>query len=251
MFRDSRGVVHTVCSPDPLRDVPAGAATALLTALVVTPVNALDRQAQERLCEAAVELLERWQDAFFAALPEAVDLDEEAAAAAEAGVSLAEIEAELALDDPLLDESLLDDPVLDDALQDDPVLDDPVLDDGVDVGPDDAAALLDDVDAELDALVELAEREGPDDPRRVLPAELVAVLERELLLLPLRSRLESLVAAVDLVSSWADLLADHEKLLGHLVLAHGCRPVDTAHDALVDAHGAQHRSTGPGHLAGP
>ena len=58
----------------------------------------------------------------------------------------------------------------------------------------------------------------------MLPEELVGVLERELLLLPVRVRLEALVAAADLVSQWSDLLADHEKLLGHLVLAHGAAP---------------------------
>jgi hypothetical protein len=44
-------------------------------------------------CDAARELLERWQDAFFAALPDDVDLAEEARWAAEAGLSMDDVEA--------------------------------------------------------------------------------------------------------------------------------------------------------------
>ena len=103
--------------------------------------------------------------------------------------------------------------------------------------------------AELDELAELLERDEPDvdDPRRLLPADLVAVLERELLLLPLRVRLEALVAAVALVQTWSDLAADHEKLLGHLVLAHGEPQAGTGHELLVDRHAALHLATGPAH----
>jgi hypothetical protein len=52
----------------------------------------------------------------------------------------------------------------------------------------------------------------------------VSVLERELLLLPVRVRLEALLAGVELVEQWSDLGRRPEKLLGHLVLAHGQLP---------------------------
>jgi hypothetical protein len=73
------------------------------------------------------------------------------------------------------------------------------------------------------------------------------VLESELLLLPLRTRLEALVAAGDLVTSWADLLADHEKLLGHLLLRHGGGGLPLEHEPLADEHARRHAATGPGH----
>jgi hypothetical protein len=214
MFRDSRGVVHTVCSADPLEDLPPGAVRALQAALL-QPGPDLGSVLER--CDAVRELVERWQDAFFVALPEEVDVEEEARWAAEAGISLAEVETQYEDDEE----------------------------------DDDAPVLLDDGDdEELDGLVALT---GPDehDPRHLLPEDLVAVLERELLLLPLRVRLEALVAAADLVSTWSDLLADQEKLLGHLVLAHGEPQAALGHELLVDRHAALHDTSGPGHASSP
>ena len=142
-------------------------------------------------------------------------LEEEARWAAEAGMSFEDVEAQYADEDD--DDELLLDPSL--------------------VGDD-----------ELDGLVDLTAPDE-DDPRRLLPEELVTVLERELLLLPLRVRLEALVAAAEVVSSWAELVADHEKLLGHLVLAHGEPQAVVGHEALVDRHAALHAGSGPGHGA--
>ncbi|CAA9318175.1 MAG: hypothetical protein AVDCRST_MAG07-1614 [uncultured Frankineae bacterium] len=216
MFRDSRGVVHTVCSADPMEDLPPGAVRALQAALLQPGVPDLGSVLER--CDAVRELVERWQDAFFAALPDEVDVEEEARWAAEAGISLAEVETQYEDD------------------EDD----------------DDAPVLLDDDedDEELDGLVALA---GPDehDPRHLLPEDLVAVLERELLLLPLRVRLEALVAAADLVSTWSDLVADQEKLLGHLVLAHGEPQAALGHELLVERHATLHDAHGPGHASGP
>jgi hypothetical protein len=212
MFRDSRGVVHTVSSADPLEDLPPGAVKALQAALL-QPGTADLGSVLER-CDAVQELLERWQDAFFAALPDEVDVEEEARWAAEAGMSFEEIEAQYADDE--------------DDDEDQPLPDDGLGDDG------------------LDGLVDLTAPDE-DDPRRLLPEELVTVLERELLLLPLRVRLEALVAAAEVVSTWADLVADHEKLLGHLVLAHGAPQEALQHEALVDRHAHLHTATGPGH----
>ena len=101
MFRDSRGVVHTVTAADPLEDLPAGAAAVLREALL-RPVQGDLGGALER-CEAVRELAERWQDAFFAALPDHVDLQEEARWAAEAGLSLEEVEAAYDEDDDPFD----------------------------------------------------------------------------------------------------------------------------------------------------
>ena len=222
MFRDSRGVVHTVSSAEPLADLPPGAAAALQEALLSPPTDGatVDVGSVLERCDAVRELVERWQDAFFAALPDEVDLEEEARWAAEAGLSLAEVEAGYEDDE-------------------DDDLDLPLLGG----------------DSELDDLDDLIATEGlPDedehDPRRVLPEELVTVLERELLLLPVRVRLEALVAAGDLVSEWADLVADHEKLLGHLVLAHGQPQEATGHELLVARHGELHTAAGPGHADG-
>ncbi len=231
MFRDSRGVVHTVSSADPLADLPPGAARALQAALMAPVTDAsgpVDVGGVVERCDAVRELVERWQDAFFAALPDEVDLEEEARWAAEAGMSLDEVEAGYSEDDD------------DDELDLELLGADYDLEDDGDPG----------ADPELDELVELLEREEPgeDDPRRLLPEDLVAVLERELLLLPLRVRLEALVAAVDLVQTWSDLVADHEKLLGHLVLAHGERQDPTGHEALVGRHAALHVETGPAHV---
>ena len=219
MFRDSRGVVHTVSSADPLEDLPPGAVQALQDALL-QPGPDLGGLLER--CDAVRELVERWQDAFFAGLPDDVDVEEEARWAAEAGLSLADVEAQYEDDDEDEDAADFDD--LDDDEDDDP---------------------------ELEALVDLTEHDPDDehDPRVVLPDDLVAVLERELLLLPLRVRLEALVAAADLVSTWSDLLADHEKLLGHLVLAHGAPQEALAHEHLVDRHAGLHAATGPGHAA--
>jgi len=215
MFRDSQGVVHTVCSADPLLDLPPGAAAALQAALLTPPEQGapVDVGGVLERCDAVRELVERWQDAFFAALPEEVDLEEESRWAAEAGLSLEEVEAGYDADDE----------------QDDPspfALSEP--DDG-------------EVDLDLDLTIDV------EDPRAVLPEELVAVLERELLLLPVRVRLEALVAAADLVSTWSDLVADHEKLLGHLVLSHGEPPASPGHEDLIARHAVLHTATGPGH----
>jgi hypothetical protein len=211
MFRDSRGVVHTVSSADPLEDLPPGAVRALQAALLQPGTPDLGSVLER--CDAVQELLERWQDAFFSALPDDVDVEEEARWAAEAGMSFEDVEAQY-----------------DDDEEDD----------------DDDELLLDVGAGELDDLVDLTAPDE-DDPRRLLPEELVTVLERELLLLPLRVRLEALVAAAEVVSSWADLVADHEKLLGHLVLAHREPQAVVGHEALVDRHAVLHTSSGPGH----
>ena len=205
MFRDSRGVVHTVSSADPLADLPPGAARALQRALLApADGQAVDLGSTLERCDAVRELVERWQDAFFASLPDDVDLVEETRYAAEAGISLDEVET----------------------------------------GCDE-----DDVEGELTELTELDELVEPaqEDPRRRLPEELVAILERELLLLPLRVRLEALVAAADLVSEWSELVSDHEKLLGHLVLAHTEPQQACGHEQLVDRHAVLHVTGGPGH----
>lgn len=220
MFRDSRGVVHTVSSADPLADLPPGAARALQAALLSTgdADSPVDVGSLLERCDAVRDLVERWQDAFFASLPDDVDLAEEARWAAEAGMSLDEVEAGY-------------------SEQDDPIVDLDARDE-------------DDDEEDLDELAELLELQvepDVDDPRRVLPEELVAVLERELLLLPLRVRLEALVAAVDLIETWSDLVADHEKLLGHLVLSHAEPQVATDHEALVERHAALHALAGPSH----
>ncbi len=223
MFRDSHGVVHTVSASDPLLDLPAAAGEALAAGLLRPSER--DLEAALDRCEAARELLERWQDEFFAALPEAIDLEEEAVWAAQAGVSLAEVEAAYEDDDEHDDEE----PVL--------LLDDPEPEHGTALGPD-----------LLPAADELA---------RLLPADLVLVLERELLLLPMRSRLEALVAAAGLVATWADLLVDQEKLLGHLVLRHE-EPLPVraeldgagSHPRLAARHAELHAGTGPAHVPG-
>ena len=216
MFRDSKGVVHTVSSADPLADLPPGAAAALQEALL--PVgDGVDLGSALERCDAVRELVERWQDAFFTALPDEVDLEEEARWAAEAGLSLQDVEAGYEGDDEDDDADLL-------------------------AGP---GQQLEELDALIGA--DGLPDDDEDDPRRVLPEDLVTVLERELLLLPVRVRLEALVAAGDLVAEWADLIADHEKLLGHLVLAHAEPQEATGHETLVGRHGALHAQTGPGH----
>ena len=207
--------MHTVSSADPLEDLPPGAARALQESLLQPGPSDLGSVLER--CDAVRELVERWQDAFFAALPDDVDVEEEARWAAEAGMSLTDVEAQY---------------------EDDEDDDEPEL--GLLGGADD--------DDELDDLVDLVEHDE-HDPRRLLPEELVAVLERELLLLPLRVRLEALVAAADLVSTWSDLVADQEKLLGHLVLAHAAPQDALAHEALADRHAALHAGSGPGHPA--
>lgn len=211
MFRDSRGVVHTVSSADPLTDLPPEAAAALQDALLQPG----DLGTLLERCEAVRDLLDDWQTSFFEGLPAHVDLEEEARAASEAGLSLEQVEAEHAADDLL-------------GLGDD------------DDWPDGQEEL--DLEMQLSDLVEL-----DDDPRRRLPEELVAILERALLLLPLRVRLEAIIAAEQLVDDWEQLLADHEKLLGHLVLSHGDRPEPGTHDELADRHARLHASSGPGH----
>ena len=214
MFRDSRGVVHTVSSTDPLEDLPPGAVRALQAALLEP--GSTDLGSVLERCDAVQELLERWQDAFFSALPDEVDVEEEARWAAEAGMSFEDVEAQYDQDEDEDDEDEL------------------LLDPGLAGGDD------------LDGLVDLTVPDE-DDPRRLLPEELVTVLERELLLLPLRVRLEALVAAAEVVSTWADLVADHEKLLGHLVLLHSEPQAVVGHEALVERHATLHAASGPGH----
>jgi hypothetical protein len=208
VFRDSRGVVHTVTSADPLLDLPAAAADVLARSLLVPSEGDLGTLLER--CETVVDLLERWQDAFFEGLPPEVDLEEEARWAEQAGLSLSEIEAQW--DDDELDEDegdLLDGDELPGQL--------PLAD------LDDLAALDDGVPAVAS-----------------LPEEAVAELESALLLLPMRTRLEALVAATTLVHTWCDLMADHEKCLGHLVLAHGERVEAAPHEVLVDRHAIVH-----------
>ena len=211
MFRDSRGVVHTVSSADPLTDVPAATASALARALLV-PVGGDLGGALER-CEAVRQLLDSWQDAFFASLPTEIDLAEEARWAEQAGLSLTEVEGEWEDDADDWDDD---------------------EDDGE--SPGQIELVLDD-----EPLFDL-EAPGQD----VLGEELVSELERALLLLPLRTRLEALVAAGVLVDEWADLFADHEKCLGHLVLKHGASPDIHLHEVLVDEHARLHGGR-PGH----
>lgn len=208
MFRDSRGVVHTVSAADPLDDLPPDAAKALQDALL-RPVDGDIGSALER-CDAIRELVERWQDAFFDALPDDFDVEEERRWAVEAGMSLDDIEAQYAEEHSELDLTVL---------------------------PDDDDGVL-----PLDLIAD-----EDDDLAGVLPEELVSVLERELLLLPIRTRLEALVAAGDLVETWSDLLADEEKLLGHLVLRHHVTDLPHEHDVLAGMHADLHATTGPGH----
>ena len=225
MFRDSHGVVHTVSSSDPLLDLPGDTAGALAAALLRPGEPdlevALDR------CEAVRELLERWQDAFFAALPDEIDLDEEARWAAEAGMSLADVEAGYE--------------------------DEPGYDDDAD-GEDDPLEVAGLTEVDLGGLglpdLDLEPATGPDESVD-LPDDLVQLLERELLLLPLRVRLEALVAAAALVGTWSDLLTDHEKLLGHLALAHAEPVVAAGHARLADRHALLHAAHGPGHPEPP
>jgi hypothetical protein len=221
VFRDSRGVVHTVSSPDPLEDLPADA-TAVLTSALLAPVEGDLGGALER-CEAVTELLERWQDAFFAALPDAVDVEEEARWAAEAGLSLEEVEAEWEDEDEDENEAW-DDAPGQLGLQ-------PIDLDELSPLDDEPTGLLS---------VAAAEPGGP------LDEQVVAELERALLLLPMRVRLEALVAGVALVASWSDLLADHEKCVGHLLLRHHVTPGPLPHEVLADQHAALHGGN-PGH----
>lgn len=221
MFRDSRGVVHTVSSPDPLQDLPPSAASALAGYLLVPSGDDLGGTLER--CEAVGALLDGWQDAFFAALPPEIDAAEEARYAAEAGIDLDSLEDEY--DEDGADDwtgGWADDP--DDDEQVEGQLDLDQLDNGLD--------LLEVVDPVLGR---------PVDPLVAnLDEDLVARLERDLLLLPMRVRLEALLAASALVAEWAELLADHEKCLGHLVLAHGEAPQARDHEALVDRHAALH-----------
>ena len=223
--------MHTVSSADPLDDLPPGAAVALHTGLLRGAADDLGG-ALERV-DAVRDLLERWQDAFFASLPDDVDLAEEARWAAEAGMSLSDVEGEYDEDD----ESF--------GVEGGRTRAHPDEDDEPD---DDALA------ASLELELTEPDPDDNDNPRSVLPEQLVSVLERELLLLPLRTRLEALVAAADLVDHWEALLADEEKLLGHLVLRHGqvpaAGPGEAVHEAMVAQHAALHDETGPGHATG-
>jgi hypothetical protein len=177
-------------------------------------------------CQAGAELVERWQDAFFAALPEEVDLEEEARWAAEAGPVARRGRGRATRTRTTTATSTCS------ALACARRGRRPGRG-----GPRGAAGLVD-RGGEMDE----------DDPRRLLRPTWSPSLERELLLLPVRVRLEALVAAADLVDTWSDLLADHEKLLGHLVLAHG-EPVPDAraHEQLADRHAVLHAERGPAH----
>jgi hypothetical protein len=203
--------VHTISSPDPLDDLPPSAASALARTLLVPTEGDLGG-ALER-CEAVMELLDRWQDAFFAALPAEIDLDEEAVWAAQAGLTLEDVEDEWDDDEEDDDEESpgqigLDEIDLEELT---PFDDEPhgLLFGGLELG-------------------------GP------LSEDTVSELETALLLLPLRTRLEALVAAASLVAEWTDLLADHEKCLGHLVLKHGFAPEAHPHEVLADQHAILH-----------
>jgi hypothetical protein len=198
VFRDSRGVVHTVSAADPLEDIPTAAGEALARTLLVPSHGDLGTLLER--ADAVVDLLERWQDDFFAALPPDVDLEEEARWAAQAGIRLADIEEEWGDEED----------------------DDEDDEDG------------DELPGQLPLAVELEELP------RSLPEDTVAELETTLMLLPMRTRLEALVAATTLVHSWCDLMADHEKCLGHLVLVHGERPEPGPHEVLVDRHACLH-----------
>jgi hypothetical protein len=203
VFRDSRGVVHTVTAPDPLDDLPRPAADALARTLLVPSEGDLGSLLER--CEVVVDLLERWQDAFFAALPPEVDIEEEARWAEQAGISLADIEDEWE-------------------------------DDGSDDDDESPGQLP------LDAIGvdELIVFHDDDLRGGQLHPDTVAELESALMLLPMRVRLEALVAATTLVHTWCDLMADHEKCLGHLVLVHGERPEAHPHEVLVDRHAILH-----------
>lgn len=191
-------MVHTVCSSDPLVDLPADAAASLARALLV-PAQGDVASLLER-CEAVRDVLDRWQDGFFTSLPAEIDLEEESRWADQSGVSLAEIEAEIEAD--LVAESdLAEEDWEDNAVDLDEVLD-------VTIAP--------------------------------LEDDLVVELETALLLLPFRVRLEALIAAGNLVDEWSDLLSDHEKCVGHLVVKHAMVPDDLTHDVLVDRHAALH-----------
>ncbi len=219
-------MVHTVSSPDPLEDLPPEGASALAAALLV-PTHGDLGGALER-CEAVRMLLDRWQDAFFAALPVEIDLAEETEWASRAGISLAEIESEWEEEDDEWDEDWDED----------------------DEAESPGQLGLDQIDlSELTPLedepLELLHLE-PAEELNVLGEPLVAELERALLLLPVRTRLEALVAAGVLVDTWADLYADHEKCLGHLVLAHGTAPEIHLHEVLADEHTRLHAGH-PGH----
>jgi hypothetical protein len=240
VFRDSRGVVHTVCSTDPLADLPGDTARALSRALLRPYERDLDTSLER--CEAVRELLERWQDAFFEGLPDLVDLTEEAA---EAGLSLAEVESTYDPRAPRAERTRID--LVE---QEEPA--DPQQ---ADLAEQAALEALDlrgfGEPGELaDELPGLDLTAAEDELVAGLPEELVSLLERELLLLPLRVRLEALVTAGDLVAGWADLFADHEKLLGHLVLAHGIRAEPIGHEDLAHLHAVLHAEQGPGHPSG-
>jgi hypothetical protein len=202
VFRDSHGVVHTVSASDPLDDLPAAAADALARVLLVSSEGDLGSLLERS--DAVVDVLERWQDAFFAALPPEVDIDEEARWAEKAGISLSDIEQEWDDESGVEDESPGQLP-------------------------------LDEID--LDELVVF---DDVEPGASLLHEDTVAELETALMLLPLRTRLEALVAATTLVHSWCDLMADHEKCLGHLVLVHGERPDPAPHEMLVDRHAMLH-----------
>ncbi|MDX6218946.1 MAG: hypothetical protein QOJ48_627 [Frankiales bacterium] len=203
MFRDSRGVVHTVTAPDPLDDLPTPAADALARTLLVPSEGDLGSLLER--CEVVVDLLERWQDAFFAALPPEVDIEEEARWAEQAGISLADIEDEWEGD-----------------------------------GSDDDDESPGQLPLDAIGVDELIVFRDDDLGAGQLHPDTVAELESALMLLPMRVRLEALVAATTLVHTWCDLLADHEKCLGHLVLVHGERPEAHPHEVLVDRHAILH-----------
>lgn len=171
-------------------------------------------------------LLDRWQDAFFAALPVEIDEAEETQWASRAGISLAEIESEWEDEDDDWDDDWDEDWDENDEAESPGQL-------GLD------QIELSELTPLEDEPLELLHLE-PTEELNVLGETLVAELERALLLLPVRTRLEALVAAGAVVDTWADLYADHEKCLGHLVLAHGTAPEIHLHEVLADEHARLH-----------
>jgi hypothetical protein len=223
-------VVHTVSSADPLEDLPAEASSALARTLLI-PTHGDLGGVLER-CDAVRHLLDRWQDAFFAALPDEVDLEEESRWAAEAGLSLDEIDAEW------------EDPDWEDDADDWDENEESPGQLGLQMGEQISLSELGPLDDDPADLFDL----GSPSADLPLDEEVVAELEVALLLLPLRVRLEALVAAAALVEAWADLYADHEKVLGHLVLTHGVATAAAPHEVLLDQHAALHAGL-PGHSA--
>jgi hypothetical protein len=168
-------------------------------------------------CDAVQELLERWQDAFFTGLPDDVDVEEEARWAPRPACRSRRWRRSTTRTTTRTDDET--------ALELDPEL----------VGAD-----------HLDVLAELAVPDD-DDPRRLLPEDLSPCSSASCCCSPCGCGLEALVAAAEVVSTWTELVADQEKLLGHLVLAHAEPQAVLGHEALVDRHAVLHAASGPGH----